>query len=175
MAFKSRFLAFAFVVLAVCGYQSDAQPQASAATGRVIEGRGRVIDGDTIAIDGENVRLFGIDAPERGVRCGAPNGTMMRVFRPSRVALTELVGSEPVRCVQRAIDKQKRPVAICSGGASKAADLSLSMVQAGWAWDWPHYSEGRYRAAEQTARLQRRGLWGLQCNPESLRSGRALN
>lgn len=172
--FRSATLVFALILVSVAT-AATAQPQSPASDGRVIEGIGRVIDGDTIAVGSDHVRLFGIDAPERGVRCGTANGTMMRVYRPARIALTELVGDQPVRCVQRDVDKRGRPVAICSGGASRSTDLSLAMIQMGWAWDWPHYSGGRYAAAEQHARQERRGLWQLRCEPSALRSGRALN
>ena len=54
-----------------CGQHGAAQLAAPAVEAAPeVRGRAEVIDGDTLAIGATRVRLFGIDAPEAGQRCG---------------------------------------------------------------------------------------------------------
>ena len=58
----------------------------------------------------------------------------------------------------------ERAVATCS---VNGADLGDLMVGAGWARDWPKYSQGAYADSEARARAARKGVWNLDC-PDDL-------
>lgn len=112
-----------------------------------------ITDGDTIAINGERIRLFGIDAPERD----QPGG------REATRELRRMIGTARPRCEQIETDRYGRTVALCVVGG---ADLSLSMVRAGWAVAWCYYLRRQrpallpvFQRAEAEARTARRGMW----------------
>lgn len=128
-----------------------------------LSGAASVIDGDTLEIHGQRIRLWGIDAPERGARCGQDN-----VARHAALALADAVAARTVRCTIVGSDRFDRAVGICSAGDD---DLAAQMTRIGWARDWPRYSEGAYADEEELARASGRGLWALQC-PADLWRGR---
>jgi hypothetical protein len=48
-------------------------------------------------------------------------------------------------------------------------------VRQGWALDWPRYSDGAYRQAQDEARINRRGIWqGKFVDPWDWRAGARL-
>jgi len=116
--------------------------------GEAIVGRPTVItDGDTIRFGSLRVRIAGIDAPEISTSYGPA----------SREYLAQLVGSDEVRCVDTGQRSYDRIVARCQlrGGQ----DVASAMVAGGWAFDWPSYSRGAYKALELQARASRRGIF----------------
>lgn len=119
-------------------------------------GRASVIDGDTLEIHDARIRLDGIDAPERGKRCGDVN-----VYQQAAHALDSFVAERTVLCaIEGATDRYGREIGQCSvAGAS----VNEFMVSQGWARDWRRYSGGAYADEEAAARAAGRGIWGLTC------------
>lgn len=127
---------------------------AEATTGARIEGVASVTDGDTIEIHGQAIRIHGVDAPERGKRCGDVN-----VYQQASLALSDFIGTQTVSCIVNGNDGD-RAVASCSVGN---IDVAERMTREGWARDWPRYSNRAYADEEAAARAARRGIWGLEC------------
>lgn len=111
-----------------------------------------VIEGDTLRIGGETIRLKGLDAPDLGQICeGARCGDAAKVWMQRRV------DGRTVSCKGLERDQQKRLVATCR---ADGVDLGRQLIASGWAIAYRDYSAD-YVAAEQTARAERVGLWGL--------------
>lgn len=144
------------VLLVACGPVPAVLEPASAES---LQGTASVIDGDTLEIHGERVRLSGIDTPERGKRCGTVN-----VYQQAALALSDMIGSRTVSCTILETDRYDRKVGRC---AVSGAGLEAAMVRAGWARDWPRYSDGEFAADERAARQAGAGIWGLDC-PDDL-------
>lgn len=120
-----------------------------------IEGVARVIDGDTLEIAGTRVRLEGIDAPEGDQSCARADGGTWRCGQAASVELQRLVGTVPIRCDSRGLDKYGRTLAICFNGAK---DINAAMVRGGFAWAFVKYSK-TYVNEEDGARTRRVGIW----------------
>lgn len=131
----------------------------------VLTGRAEVTDGDTLTLGGERIRLFGIDAPERGQRCGA--GWACGDAATDR--LRALVAGAPLRCTLRDRDRYGRAVATCTAGG---VDVGERLVAEGLARAYTRYGKD-YAATEARARLERIGLWrGRTQAPWDYRAGR---
>lgn len=115
-----------------------------------LEGTASVIDGDTIEIHGQRIRLSGIDTPERGRRCGTVN-----VYQAAALALSDMIGSRTVSCVITETDRYDRSVGRCEAGGE---GLERRLVLAGWARDWPRYSNGEFAGDERAARQAVAGI-----------------
>jgi micrococcal nuclease len=98
------------------------------------------------------VRFAGVDAPEKK--------------KPYSKEATEYVVSKlkdqkvTLRCVGQSFDRR-----VCSVFVGQL-DVAEDLVRAGFAWDAPKHSKGRYRQLEDEARLAKRGLWA-QANVQS--------
>lgn len=117
-------------------------------------GRASVIDGDTIEVHGQRIRLHGIDAPESRQLC-RKNGQEYRCGQQASLALADKIGTRPVTCEQRDIDRYKRIVAVCRDGEE---DLNAWMVLQGHAVAYRRYSKD-YISAEEQAQAEKRGIW----------------
>jgi endonuclease YncB( thermonuclease family) len=141
-------------------------PALAASDAPTLTGRASVIDGDTIEIHGRRVRLHGIDAPESDQTCQDGNGRQYRCGQRAALALADKIGSSPVSCEQRDVDRYKRIVAICRSGGE---DLNRWIVSEGWAIAYRRYSSD-YVSAESSARAAKAGLWaGSFMPPEEWR------
>lgn len=108
---------------------------------------GRVLDGDTFdCTHGPRVRSAGIDAPERSQAFGAQ----------SAQALADLVAGQPLTCVTFA-HSYARTVAACFLPDKRS--IEELQVRAGWAWDWPAYSGGRFASMQYLAQVDKLGIW----------------
>lgn len=120
----------------------------------------RVIDGDTLHWQGQRIRLSGIDAPETGQTCRDSTGRRWACGQESKLALKRMIDDRGakgrLRCEVEGADRYGRQVATCYIGPRS---INRAQVLEGHAWDWPKYSKGTYRDAEQRARASRRGIW----------------
>lgn len=147
---SSLFLVFAAAAVALAGprvigglrEQAPALPTFRPITGSVT----RVVDGDTFWIGPVKIRLWGVDAPEAASASG-PAATRY---------LTEVVADHPLTCRQAGPASHDRLVARCVDPWNR--DIAEIMVGAGWALDWPEFSRGRYRPAQDRALAQGAGL-----------------
>lgn len=154
------YLAIAVAVLPAC-----AEPELQQSDAKALEHTGvaSIIDGDTLDIRNNRYRFDGIDAPERGSRCGSVN-----VYQQASLYLADLTQGKNVSCVPTGKKNGNRSIATCFVNVdNKRLNLSQRLVEEGWARDWPHYSRGRYASAERMARSKKLGIWGLSC-PEDL-------
>ncbi len=135
---------------------------APAGTLAPVAGRAVVIDGDTFDIGRSRIRVLGVDAPERKQQCSDAKRQAWSCGLRSGEALRVWLGTAPVRCVPAYHDRGGRSVARCSAHGRDVGDW---LVANGWALDYPRYSDGAYRAAEQSARRQRIGVWAGEVTP----------
>lgn len=131
-------------------------PVAAGSEEGVLTGGVTVIDGDGFKISGVTYRLWGIDAPETGQTCERPQG-LYPCGMIAREVLRAFIGDDRPRCAPVDQDRFGRTVARCTVGG---VDLASMMVNAGWALDWPRYSNGAYRVEQDRAQSAARGLWG---------------
>lgn len=115
-------------------------------------------DGDTITVldyryTQHKVRVAGIDAPEKGQAFG----------NRAKAQLAILVMGKPVDVQWRKKDRYGRIVGVVRVNGT---DVGFEQVRAGMAWHYKAYSKEQspedratYSAAEDEARLARRGLW----------------
>jgi Micrococcal nuclease (thermonuclease) homologs len=120
-----------------------------------LSGVASVIDGDTLEIRGVRVRLHGIDAPESGQTCKDGSGRIYRCGQQAALNLADFIGRRPVSCSGRDSDRYRRTIAVCKVGAT---DINEWLVREGWAIAYRQFSLD-YVAAEQEAKMHKRGIW----------------
>ena len=139
----------------------------SAAVADQFSGEAKVIDGDSLIVGDREVRLFGIDAPEATQRCDR-QGQAWTCGLAAADQLASKVAGFLVQCVSTGRDKHGRTVARCRIGAT---DLNRYMVATGYALAYRRYSSD-YVAAEETAKVNKRGIWsGTFELPSEVRHG----
>ena len=111
----------------------------------------RMVDGDTLAAGGRLIRLYGVDAPELGERCGNEAARRLRELSGSRVRLEG--GPRPY-------DQHDRRLAYLYTEDGRSIDAAL--VWGGYARAWTR--DGQHRAEllllERDAQAEGRGcLW----------------
>lgn len=144
---------------------------APAAIAAEIAGVATAKNGDSVFVGGVDVRLYGIDAPEWGQRCGAAAG-LHACGREAHLALSARIDGRTLRCEQLDYDaRNKRPVARCF---LDELDIGGWMVAQGLATAYRRYSL-MYADSEAEAKAARRGIWqGEFVDPEQWRQGRRL-
>lgn len=128
----------------------------------------RVIDGDTIAVTGdERVRLLTVNAPElRGKECGSQEASdaLRALIPPGTPVLLVGLKGEPAR------DRYGRTLSSVLVKTDRGlVNTALQMVADGRARVYEAYPTSETddaRTLQETARLDRRGLWGA-CVPSS--------
>jgi endonuclease YncB( thermonuclease family) len=139
----------------------------AAKTEQASVGRASVIDGDTLELHGLRIRLAAIDAPEARQICRR-QGQSWPCGRRAAFALADRIGTAPVTCRWRDLDRYRRAVARCEVGG---VDLGGWMVEQGWALAFRRYGAG-YVPQEESACAARHGLWaGSFVPPWALRAG----
>ena len=130
----------------------------------VITGKAKVTDGDTIKINNKNIRFSGIDAPEsyffgKKQSC-ILNNIKILCGNLSKEKLVEKIGNQIVICkLEKNKDQYSRLIGECF---INNESLSVFMVRNGYAFDYPKYSDGKYRKHEIYAKNLSLGLWQMQ-------------
>ena len=130
----------------------------------VITGKPKVTDGDTIKINNKNIRFSGIDAPEsyffgKKQSC-ILNNIKILCGNLSKEKLVEKIGKQIVICkLEKNEDQYSRLIGECF---INNESLSVFMVRNGYAFDYPKYSDGKYRKHEIYAKNLSLGLWQMQ-------------
>jgi len=125
-------------------------------TSAALTGAASVIDGDTIEIHGTRIRLWGIDAPEHDQLCRGEDSEQYHCGARAANKLDEFIGSRPVTCEPKELDRYRRTVAVCSVAGE---DMSAWLISHGLALDWPKYSHGKYAGDQEKAKQAEQGLW----------------
>lgn len=113
-------------------------------------------DGDTICLSMIKIRIEGIDAPETKESCWRGRHRW-KCGPPATEKLREMIHRQTVTCEPKYCDRYGRTVATCQ--LLNGDDIGAVMVAGGWAIDWPYYSGGRYKAAQDAAHKDGRGIW----------------
>ena len=130
----------------------------------VITGKPKVTDGDTIKINNKNIRFSGIDAPEsyffgKKQSC-ILNNIKILCGNLSKEKLVEKIGNQIVICkLEKNKDQYSRLIGECF---INNESLSVFMVRNGYAFDYPKYSDGKFRKHEIYAKNLSLGLWQMQ-------------
>jgi micrococcal nuclease len=170
-------------LLAACG------PAASQATNRCVVSA--ITDGDTIrCTDGERVRLLLIDTPEMGQGAwgDSARSALSRIIQPgTEVALqTDVQPRDQYgRLLAHVLLTPDRAAPAGQGGVATTGDapepvnIGLRMVRGGYAVVLVYppnvRHDERFRAAADSAKAERLGLWGtsaFDCLPIEYRRGR---
>jgi endonuclease YncB( thermonuclease family) len=138
--------------------QGTARSQASPGP---LTGDVRVVDGDTIAIGATRIRLEGIDAPESAQTCQRKWFGTWPCGTAATEALIKLIGSKPVSCEPRGLDKYGRTLAVCFVDGH---DINAQMVRQGYAWAFVRYSTS-YVKEEAAAKAEGVGIWQGEAMP----------
>jgi len=134
-------------------------PAMNASAGELY-GRASVIDGDSLRIDDYELRLHGIDAPEFRQTC-VREGVAEPCGIRAKNALTQMVGSNNVRCTWTERDSYGRLLATCY---VEGENLNARLVAAGLALAYTRYST-RYEPEQRQARSAGRGVWSTVFSP----------
>ena len=105
------------------------------------------------------VRPSGIDAPELTQPCQR-DGKIWYAGWDAGLWLVKFLAGKEVTCIPTGAWTFGRAVANCTVNGK---DLQEIIVRAGWAFDWPKFSGGKYEAAEDEARRARRGVHSGVC------------
>jgi endonuclease YncB( thermonuclease family) len=110
-----------------------------------------VADGDTLRLcNGQRIRLWGIDAPEMDQDFGIN----------ARDFLRQTIGDSPVMTDCSYGRSHKRRVCkVMATVKGTPVDVAEELVRRGLAFDYLHFSQGTYAAAEAAARAAGLGVW----------------
>lgn len=139
--------------------------------GRSAAAQVTAVSGDTLRVGGTLFRLDGVDAPELDQVCLNDKGAVWACGTAARDALASALDKHAVDCDDRGADPllPSRRIGICW---LDAADLSLNqrLVREGWAVGFESEGQPRFKADQNAAQDNRRGLWqGCFVAPVDLR------
>ncbi|MCR9126714.1 MAG: thermonuclease family protein [Rhodobacteraceae bacterium] len=130
----------------------------------------RVVDADTWDVGGARVRLHGIDAPEHGQVCVAPDGVRWDCGRWATATVRARFEGRHATCAPRDRDRFGRIVARCH---VEGQDVAARIVRDGLAFAFRRYSDA-YVPDEKAARSGAVGLWaGAVQSPDQFRAARS--
>ena len=130
-----------------------------------------VTDGDTLTLNGTPYRLDGIDAPQTDQVCLDDKGAVWTCGIEARDQLKKFVGKRDVRCDGKKYDPvyRNRRISVC-WIEGETVSLNQWLVREGWALNFEPYAKGRFKADQDNARDNRKGLWkGCFIEPQTLR------
>ena len=113
----------------------------------------KVIDGDSIEINKHRIRLMGIDAPEYHQYCKDKNKKKYSCGIESKQYLINLLKDKEVVCKIHKKDQYDRDLCTCY---ADNVNINATMVKQGQALV---YMESPYKAEQQEAKLNKRGIW----------------
>lgn len=131
------------------------------ASRRHLRGLARVLDGDSLTVARRSIRIAGIDAPEN-TQVALSKGKSVAIGKQAAQALRVLVGDGDVSCHILSIDRYNRLLAVVYN--AQGQDVGRELVRQGWAVAYGYQTRNqarRYWWAQMTARLARRGMWGM--------------
>ncbi len=148
-------------LLALSGFVIAFNSTGALAAGKtMIAGNVKVENGDTVKFDGMPIKLWGIDAPEAGQKCGKTDAGAL-----AQKALRDIADGHRAVCDMRAYDSEdKRAIAQCTVDGE---DIAATLVQEGWAWDLPKVSKGVYGGQQSEAKAALKGVHILSCDSPS--------
>lgn len=118
---------------------------------REISGDAVAVDGDSLRIKGQRIRLLGLDAPEYEQTCQDRSGAVWPCGLRARDQMSALLGANKTVCTTSENDLYGRALATCT---VDKRDIGAALVENGWA-----IIDGRYRAEQNRARNEKRGIW----------------
>ena len=130
----------------------------------LISGKPKITDGDTIKINNKKIRFSGIDAPEsyffgKKQLC-ILNNIEILCGKLSKEKLIEKIGNQIINCkIETNKDQYSRLIGECF---IKNESLSVFMVKNGYAFDYPKYSNGKFRKHQIYAKKLSLGLWQMK-------------
>jgi endonuclease YncB( thermonuclease family) len=130
-----------------------------------------VTDADTLIIDDAIFRLDGIEGPQTDQVCLDDAGAKWFCGIAARDRLREWIGQRAVRCDDKGRDRAftKRRIGVC-WVAGETTSLNQWLVREGWALTLGPAAKARFKADQESARDNRKGLWkGCFVAPEALR------
>ena len=131
---------------------------------KIISGKPAITDGDTVKINNKKIRFSGIDAPEsfffgKKQSC-ILNNVEILCGKLSKDKLIEKIGNQIVNCkIEKNKDQYSRLIGECF---LKNESLSVFMVKNGYAFDYPKYSNGKFKKYQVFAKKFSLGLWQMQ-------------
>ncbi len=120
-----------------------------------ISGKVEIVDGDTIEIAGASIRLYGIDAPEAGQKCGDAKGGSWPCGNEATTAMADLAEGKEAECQILGKDDYDRFLGICT---VDGVIINERMVADGYAWAFIKYADD-YVGIEQQSRAAKVGVW----------------
>jgi endonuclease YncB( thermonuclease family) len=119
-----------------------------------------ITDGDTLLLDGTPYLLDGIDAPKTDQVCLDASDAVWACGIAARDQLKKLVGTRSVRCEGKDYDTayRNRRLGLC-WVEGEAMSMNQWLVREGWAVSNEPAAKGRFKADEDDARNNGRGLW----------------
>lgn len=128
-----------------------------AATSPAIAATATVKDGLTLQLAGNTFRIDGVDAPPVDQMCIDERADSWTCGAEALDQLNKLVGGKQVRCGDLGPDpaSKKRRLGLCII-EGETMNIGQLLVQRGFAIA---DAKGKYKADEETARQERRGLW----------------
>ena len=124
----------------------------------------KIVDGDTIVLNGEKIRFSGIDAPESNYRGKEQtcliNEAIIHCGKLSKEFLIKKIGTNKVTCKrEKEPDRYNRILAECFVNGES---LSKILVKNGYAFDYPKYSNGKFKKDQEFAEYYSLGLWNMK-------------
>ena len=134
-----------------------------------------ISDADTLILAGTTYQLDAVAGPHSDQSCLDAKGALWWCGIAARDRLKEHVGNRPVRCEYATPDRsyRRRQLATC-WIEGETLSLNQWLVREGWALNFEPRAKGRFRADQDDAQANGRGLWqGCFIAPQAYRTDRS--
>jgi endonuclease YncB( thermonuclease family) len=136
-------------------YRSGADTARLAREAGEIFGPIRVEADGTLRAPNAAITLYGLRIPHQRELCRSTSGARWTCGSRAIAALRNLIGDEPIACITKP-DTQDGRVKVCWRGQT---DISMWMLEEGWADIGSPAIEREYRDALALAKARKAGLW----------------